>query len=61
MELFGTETYRSFAIGFGLGALALFGILASQGQAPFGAELVPSARAAPALPDNTLTVEDSAR
>jgi hypothetical protein len=61
MGLFGTDTYRSFALGFGVGALVLFGFLAAQGQAPFSADLVPSAQAAPALPDNTLTTTDSLR
>jgi hypothetical protein len=61
MGLLGTDTYRSFAIGFGAGALVLFGVLASQDRAPFAADLVPSAQAAPALPDNTLTSADVAR
>lgn len=53
MGLFTAETYRSFAIGFGLGALAIFGMLATQGQAQFQPKLIPSAEAAPTLPDNT--------
>jgi hypothetical protein len=60
MGLLGTDTYRSFVIGFGAGAIALFAVLAAQGQAPFSARLVPSAQAAPALPDNTLAAPDEA-
>jgi hypothetical protein len=54
MDLFTADTYRSFAFGFGLGAIALFGVMMSQGQAPFSAKLIPTAEAAPTLPDNTL-------
>ena len=53
MGLFTSETYRSFAIGFGLGAVVLFGSLAAQGQPAFSPKLIPTAEAAPALPDNT--------
>ena len=61
MGLFGSETYRSFAIGFGLGAVALFGALAVQGDVSFSAKLVPTAQAAAPLPDNTLASIEQAR
>lgn len=54
MGLFNSETYRSFTIGFGAGALALFAVLAMQGEASFSPKLIGTAEAAPALLDNTL-------
>lgn len=54
MGLFSSETYRSFAIGFGVGAVALFAVLTMQGEASFSPKLIGTAEAAPALLDNTL-------
>lgn len=53
MRLFQSDLYRSFGIGFALGALALVGVMVAEGRASFGNPVIPAAQAAPALPDQT--------
>ncbi|WP_217896682.1 hypothetical protein [Novosphingobium sp. B 225] len=52
MGLFKPDLYRSFGIGFVLGALALTGAMVAQGRAQISGP-IPAAQAAPALPDQT--------
>ena len=53
MGLFKSDLYRSFGIGFVLGTLALTGAMVAQGRADVSGQVIPSAQAAPALPDQT--------
>ncbi len=53
MGLFNADLYRSFGIGFALGALVLTGVMVADGRASFGNPVIPAAQAAPALPDQT--------
>lgn len=53
MGLFNSDLYRSFGIGFALGALALTGVMVAQGRAHISNSVIPAAQAAPALPDQT--------
>ncbi len=53
MGLFKPDIYRSFALGFVLGALALTGTMVAEGRANFANPVIPAAQAAPALPDQT--------
>lgn len=53
MGLFKPDLYRSFALGFLLGAAALTGAMVAQGRAQFSNPVIPAAQAAPALPDQT--------
>jgi hypothetical protein len=48
MELFNSQFYRSFVIGFALGAVALFVSVGSSDQAEMASRVIPSALAAPA-------------
>ncbi|GGZ89740.1 hypothetical protein [Novosphingobium arvoryzae] len=53
MGLFKPDLYRSFAIGFVLGALGLLGAVGLQGGTSLAHQVIPSAEAAPAHPDRT--------
>ncbi len=46
MRLFTSDLYRSFGIGFVLGAMALFVTLGGEAQAELASKVVPSAYAA---------------
>ncbi len=63
MTLFKSDLTRSFAIGFALGCAALFAVLGSPFQTSLTEQVIPSATAAPALPDQTMIApaEDAAR
>jgi hypothetical protein len=63
MGLFKSDLYRSFAIGFVLGAAALFAAMGSRADNPLAGQVIPSATAAPVLQDQTLVdpVQDAAR
>lgn len=54
MGLFKSDLYRSFAVGFVLGAALLAGAMSMKSDAPIGGQVIPSANAAPSLPDQTL-------
>jgi hypothetical protein len=54
MALFKSDLTRSFAIGFALGCAALFAVLGSPFQTSLSQQVIPSATAAPVLPDQTL-------
>jgi hypothetical protein len=54
MGLFKTDLYRSFAIGFVLGAAMLAAVMGSKGDHPIAGQVIPSATAAPAQLDQTL-------
>lgn len=54
MGLFKPDLYRSFAIGFVLGAALLAGAMNVKSDAPIAGQVIPSANAAPSLPDQTL-------
>lgn len=53
MRLFTPDLYRSFGIGFVLGALGLTVAMVADGRAHFSNPVIPVAQAAPALPDQT--------
>ncbi len=53
MGLFKPDLYRSFAIGFVLGALGLVGAVGLQGGTSLAQQMIPAAEAAPAHPDRT--------
>lgn len=46
MGLFKTDLYRSFAVGFVLGALALFATVGDQSRSMLAAKVIPTAQAA---------------
>lgn len=46
MGLFKSDLYRSFGIGFALGAVALFGSLSGTARADLAAKVIPAAHAA---------------
>ena len=46
MGLFKADLYRSFAIGFALGALVLFASIGDQSQSMLAGKVIPSAQAA---------------
>lgn len=46
MGLFKPDLYRSFGIGFALGAVALFASLSGPAQADLAGQIIPSAQAA---------------
>ena len=48
MGLFNSQFYRSFVIGFALGAVALFASLGDSQQTEMASRVIPSALAAPA-------------
>lgn len=48
MGLFKPDLYRSFAVGFALGAVALFASLGDAQRTELAVRVVPSAQAAPA-------------
>jgi hypothetical protein len=48
MGLFNSQFYRSFVIGFALGAVALFASVGSDDQTAMASRVIPSALAAPA-------------
>jgi hypothetical protein len=54
MGLFKPDLYRSFAVGFVLGAALLAGFMGSKDNGPIAGQVIPSATAAPAMPDQTL-------
>lgn len=54
MGLFKPDLYRSFALGFVLGAAALVGGMLAQSDAGLAGQVIPKAEAAPAHPDLTL-------
>lgn len=54
MGLFKPDLYRSFAIGFVLGAAALAAGMSATHDRPITGQVIPSATAAPAMPDQTL-------
>lgn len=55
MGLFKADLYRSFAIGFVLGAVLLATLMSSLRDRPLAGPVIPAATAAaPALPDQTL-------
>ena len=51
MGLFKADLYRSFAIGFVVGAALLGAAMSVKSESPMG---IPAASAAPVLPDQTL-------
>ncbi|MDP3907602.1 hypothetical protein [Novosphingobium sp.] len=53
MGLFKLDLYRSFAIGFVLGAIGLFGAIGLQDGTSLAHQMIPAAEAAPAHPDRT--------
>ncbi|MFM5952821.1 MAG: hypothetical protein ACKOPE_00745 [Novosphingobium sp.] len=63
MGLFKADLFRSFAIGFVLGAIGLAAVMGSQGESSLASQVIPSATAAPSLPDQTLVdpAQDLAR
>jgi hypothetical protein len=63
MGLFKADLYRSFAIGFVLGTALLAAVLSNRADSPVAGQVIPSATAAPVLPDQTLvdSVEDRSR
>ena len=63
MGLFKADLYRSFAIGFVLGTAVLVAAMSSQADSPVAGQVIPSATAAPVLPDQTLIdpVQDRSR
>lgn len=63
MGLFKADLYRSFAIGFVLGTALLVAAMSSRADSPVAGQVIPSATAAPALPDQTLVdpVQDRSR
>ena len=54
MGLFKADLYRSFAIGFVLGAAALLAGMGAQSEAGLAGQMIPSAEAAAPHPDMTL-------
>ncbi|MBN8500127.1 MAG: hypothetical protein J0M19_03120 [Sphingomonadales bacterium] len=54
MGLFKPDLYRSFAVGFVLGAALLSGFMAAKSGDGLSDKVIPAATAAPALPDQTL-------
>lgn len=54
MGLFKADLYRSFAVGFVLGAVAIAASMAAQSDKGLAGQVIPSAEAAPAHPDLTL-------
>jgi hypothetical protein len=54
MGLFKPDLYRSFALGFALGAAALVGGTMAQSEAGLAGQVIPKAEAAVAHPDLTL-------
>jgi hypothetical protein len=54
MGLFKPDLYRSFALGFALGAAALVGGMIAQSEQGLAGQVIPAAEAAPAHPDLTL-------
>lgn len=54
MGIFKPDFYRSFAIGFALGAAVLLGVKGFTGGFSLANQVIPTAEAAPALPDQTL-------
>ena len=52
MELFTPSLYRSFALGFVLGAVALFASIGGDARARLGADFAPAAQAATAQSDS---------
>jgi hypothetical protein len=54
MGLLKPDLYRSFALGFVLGAAALVGGMMAQSEAGLAGQVIPSAEAAVAHPDLTL-------
>lgn len=63
MGLFKADLYRSFAIGFVVGAALLAAAMSSHADNPVVGQVIPSATAAPVLPDQTLVdpVQDRSR
>ena len=53
MGLFTSDLFRSFGVGFALGAALLTGAMVVEGRASFSNPVIPAAQAAPALPDQT--------
>lgn len=53
MGIFKPDLYRSFAIGFALGAAGLLGLNSLNGGLNLANQMIPVAEAAPALPDQT--------
>ena len=60
MGLFKPDLYRSFAIGFAVGAAILGGVMSMNNESSISNRVIPSASAAPVLPDQTL-VDPSAK
>lgn len=63
MGLFKADFFRSFAIGFAVGAALLAGVMSTRPDSPTAGQFIPAATAAPAMPDQTLIdpVVDRAR
>jgi hypothetical protein len=63
MGLFKADLYRSFAVGFVVGAALLAAAMGGRTDSPVVGQVIPSATAAPALPDQTLVdpVRDRSR
>ena len=59
MGLFKADLYRSFAIGFVLGAAMLAAVMGSRGEQPAVGGLIPAATAAPAQLDQTLIAPEA--
>ncbi len=53
MGLFKPDLFRSFAIGFVLGAVVLLGMAGLEAGNSISGQVIPSAQAAPSLPDQT--------
>lgn len=53
MGLFKPDLIRSFAIGFVLGAVVLLGMAGLESGTTISGQVIPSAQAAPSLPDQT--------
>ncbi|MEY4237560.1 MAG: hypothetical protein RL339_161 [Pseudomonadota bacterium] len=53
MGLFKTDLFRSFGLGFALGAVVLVGSVWAQSEDGISGKVIPKAEAAAALPDRT--------
>lgn len=53
MHLFKSDLFRSFGIGFALGAVLLVGSVWAQSEEGISGQVVPKAEAATPLPDRT--------
>lgn len=63
MGLFKADLYRSFAVGFVVGAALLAAAMSGHADNPVVGQVIPAATAAPVLPDQTLVdpVQDRSR